>query len=435
MSERGRQPEATATGKTTEYISNDSSLGGEEFYDAVEDGSVKQREQSTSSVGGVSSTSRFGSNNSRARSSSVATLVPTPAAAELMAALASSDSSNLDLSSFGTAGDFETRGSIAVDEGEPGGSLGLGFYQDTRSSRNPFVVDEATDGANGGGNSSRNGSKPANEAGDMHGSGFSERRRWPPKMVVTDISSAETTPVPTPSHTPVTSNDNVSSLYSAGGGGVRQTALWATGRTHSPSPLPMSRLPPQKDHAAAYATRNPFAAEAAAIATATATAGGSPVSSVNTNPFDTAFSEIPLSSNPFAIDPTEEENCDGEEDIFLSVRAQVAAASISVVASMGENKKTKPPPLPPRRPVSPADIPRATSRATTGGEGGGSGSSGPASPKSAISSTTCDSSSGGGRGDLESSGAMDTTSIGSSGGSDATTGSTDKKYMVVNKVI
>lgn len=333
------------------YVSNDSSLGSDAFYDAVDDFG-KQR---VSSVGGASSAS-YGSTN-RARSSSAGTLVPTPAAAELMAALASADSSkNVDLSEFATAGEYETPGSVAMDEGEPGGSLGLDCFHRERST-NPFASTWGAAEDSGGGTA----------AGGIPGGCFS--RTWPQaghqqpsRMVVTDISSSETTPV----HTPVAGVDDVASPQQiASGEGVSSTLPWqARSPTPSPPPpLPHPRLPPRtnKDMAAltAASTRtvsvnNPFADETATTARGTDT-------SASSNPFVTANSGMSERSpvNPFDETYPTKANCKGEEKHAAppsngrNPKARELATKPLAAAALNPSKvKPKPPPLPPRRPAS-----------------------------------------------------------------------------------
>lgn len=408
------------------YVSNDSSLGPDDYQDAVQelDGKVRMF-----SLGGTSS--GYGSNRSRARSSSASTLVPNPAAAELMAALASSESSkHLDISQFSTAGEFDVPGSTAADEGEPGGSLRLDGskpYGDDgsssgsrRFSKNPFIGD-------GAGNSSFNTA--------VGSDGSQKRRRWPPpehqqppRMVVVDISSAETTP----NHTPVNGRASMGAAGDGTGGGA-QSPLWGA---HSPSlsPPPLPALPPRpaarRESNSSSTATNPFATEAAAIARSPPNTGA--------NPFITANSAWPVPINPFDLEEEEDET-DGarnsedkvkqEEETFsspLGGRAVVAdraaassdggsgsAVTTSTAAAVRE-QKPKPPPLPPRR-MADAAHPSSTSSKVTSGEG----SSCPASPGSAPSSATSQ-----GGGGLDSCGIDGTASESSS----------DTKYMVVNKV-
>lgn len=335
------------------YISNDSSLGSDAFYDAIEDFG-KQR---VSSVGGASSAS-YGS-TSRARSSSAGTLVPTPAAAELMAALASADSSkNVDLSEFATAGEYETLGSVAMDEGEPGGSLGLdGFYRER--STNPFA---STWGA-------AEDSRGGNAAGGVPGGYFC--RTWsqtghqqPSRMVITDISSSESTPV----HTPVAGVDDVASTTQiASCEGISSTLPW---QARSPTPSPPPRLPPprlplrtNKDTAASTtasvrtgSASNPFADETAT------TARGTDTSTASSNPFVTANNGMSERSpvNPFDESYPTKVNCKGEERHVAppsnggspKAREMATKPLAAAAASTPSKVKPKPPPLPPRRPTN-----------------------------------------------------------------------------------
>ena len=413
-----------------QHISNDSSLGGDEFYDAVED--VSSRTQRASGV-----SSGYGSNRSaRMRSSSAGTLVPNAEAAELMKVVASTNSSvMLDVSAFATPGEYP-------EEGPGVSSLGLDGSHGASRSKNPFA---AGGGGGGGGGAAENATSSAAAAAETRRLWLSAGRPQPAKMVVVDISSAENTPATTPVNTP--------------GGGVGGSAGGGAG---SASLLP-PRPPPKGDTTTA-ASLNPFAEEEEPRSPA----------SPNTNPFVTASSTL----NPFADDmlqpqdgsadggdgntntntgtgsPKREEPpppsasagpgtavssapTRGDAGVPEAVRPAVTAAARASSAESNHNPQ-KPPPLPPRRVASPSPAkqrpphPPPRSRATTG-EGGGE-CSGTVSPRSMGSIATCDSSGGrleGSEGGVD----ADAGSVGSSTGSDGTAGGKPKKkYMVVNKV-
>lgn len=418
------ETEGTAWNKTRQHISNDSSLGGDEFYNAVEDMSSR-----TQRVSGMSSV--YGSNRStRARSSSAGTLVPNAEAAELMKLVASTNSSvELDVSAFATAGEY-------AEEGPGGSSLALDESHGVGGSKNPFN-EEVTGGT----------TEDASSAG-APAAAAETRRRWlslgrlqPEKMVVDDISSAENTPVTTPVHAP--------------GGGMGDGSI-SGGGISSASPLPPPHPPPRVETtraatATTAASLNPFAEE--------------PLSptSPNTNPFVTASSTL----NPFADDSLQKEGSDGggggegktggqqegaEEEAPLpsstggpgtvsapnlgdaGVPVVVKPTAPAAAASSAESNPKKPPPLPPRRAASASPTrqqpPPSRTRSTT--EARGNEDSGPVSRRSTASLATCDS----GGDNLEGSErGADSASVGSSTGSDGITGGkSKKKYMVVNKV-
>lgn len=438
-------------------ISNDSSPGGDNYFDAVEN---LEKQRMHGSAGGASS--GFGSNNSRARSSSAGTLVPTPAAAELMAALASSDSGKkIDLTEFSTAAECETSGSVALDEGQPGGSLGLsGFYGDR--SRNPFARADNRGAAHADPGATAAATAATAAAADGIAGGYA-RRKWPPpghqqppRMVVLDISSTDTTPV----HTPVGSGGGGGGSRKDGGGDAGgSTALSWDSITASPSPLRPPRPPPRPSFRGEINTLNPFTEEfesTAAAAVAQAAARG--VSASCTNPFVTC-TEAPPNLNPFADEqdsPTSQpdrgdegvsgggEACFHAEGALAARDAVVGGGAVEEAPAMVESvatatatageSKSRPPPLPPRRTTSPTHTRTALSGGGAGARGGeGKISIGPASPRSALSSATCDS---GEAVDPERSGGMDARSVGSasSTASDSASGRPGKKYMVVNQV-
>lgn len=413
----------TAWNKTGgQHFSNDSSLAGDEFYDAVEGANRTQR------VSGFSST--YGSNRSaRKRSSSAGTLVPNAEAAELMKLVASTNSSvTLDVSAFTTAGEY-------AEEGPGASSLAVDRSHGEGRSKNPF-----NEAGTGGGATENSSSADAAET----------RRRWlssggpqPAKMVVDDISSADNTPVTTPVRKP--------------GGGAIDSGIGGGGGIVNASPLPPPRPPPRAAATSTTAANlNPFAEEPTRPASA------------NKNPFFvTALSTL----NPFTDDSLQQEGLGGGEGktgiqqegaegapslpptgrpgtvsepslgdagapavAAAKKPAAPAAAASSAAAAAAKSNPKKPPPLPPRRAASASPThqqpPASRSRATTGEEGGED--SGLISPRSVASIATCDSSAG----HLEGSeGGADAGSVGSSTGSDWTAGGKIKnKYMVVNKV-
>lgn len=413
-------PAATPWNNARQHISNDSSLGGDEFYDAVEDVSSRMQR-----VSGVSS--GYGSNKSaRMRSSSAGTLVPNAEAAELMKVVASTNSSvKLDVSAFATPGEY-------AEEGPGGSLLALDGSHGASRSKNPFS-EEATAGGGAADNNSN-----ADAVAETRRLWLSSGRPQPAKMVVEDISSAENTPATTPVNTPGGGMGDGGGASGGSGGGVGSASL-----------VP-PRLPPRGDTTAA--SLNPFAEEDPLSPT-----------SPKTNPFVTASSTL----NPFANDglqwqerqdgsgsvDREEEKVPptsaaagpgtavssapspGDAGVPVAVRPAVTAAAR---VSSAERNPNKPPPLPPRRVASanpahqqpPNPAPRST--ATTDESGGED--SGPVSPRSTASIATCDSSSGNPEGQGFEGGA-DAGSVGSSTGSDGTAGGKPKKkYMVVNKV-
>lgn len=406
------------------YVSNDSSLGSDAFYDAVEDFG-KQR---VSSVGGASSVS-YGS-TSRARSSSAGTLVPTPAAAELMAALASADSSkNVDLSEFATAGEYETPGSVAMDEGEPGGSLGLDSFYRERST-NPFASTWGAAADN----------RDSNAAGGVPGGYF--YRTWsqtghqqPSRMVITDISSSETTPV----HTPVAVVDDVaSSRQIASCDGVSSTLPW---QARSPTPSPPPRFPPRlplrmnQDTAVPTtasvrtgSASNPFAGETAT------TARGTDTSTASSNPFVTANTGMSERSpvNPFDETYPTKANCKEEERHVAPPSnggnpeaIEIATRPVASAALIPSKVKSKPPPLPPRRPTNSH---RNSDTQTKNVEGSSNPSCSQSIASSAPTIDTVEKVCGGDLRTLE----VDPTEL--SATNDSNGGTPGEKYMVINKV-
>ena len=411
----------------SKFVSNDSSLGGDDFYDAVEE----LEKQRLSSVGGASSAS-YGS-TSRARSS-VGTLVPTPAAAELMAALASADSGkHVDLSNFATAGEYETTRSVADMSEEPGRSLGLdGFYG--KRSKNPFASVDSEAGGSDGDDVITNAA-----AGGIAGA-FVRRKYWQPlqqppsRMVITDISSSETTPVHTPPAGGSSAGDIASSHQSALDEAAGSTVPWQ-GR----SPCPPPPLPPRSSkgsavipvaNATTVTSKNPFAAETATASGAT----GSPSS----NPFVTATNMMTARSpiNPFdEVSPTEAEGeintwselsvNDGGSETKKTAKEPVAAAATTDAVAGDSKLKSAPPPLPPRKPVS-SPSNHAASRWK-----GEEASLIPSSTRSALPSAP----NGGSAGtmDTEESQALEADSAGSSVTNDSGRGVLGSKYMLVNK--
>lgn len=342
-----------------EYVSNGSSLGGEHFYDAAD-----AFENSHASAG--CSSSYCSATSSRFESGGAGTLLPTQKAVELMAALASADSSNDAYFSAARSGSVRERntessplGFVVLDEGAPGGTLGLDSFdinKKGRKSTNPFdeenlnnTADELTPTTSG-----------------------NARRQWhshqpPPRMVVMDISSAETTPVQTPTDMPANSiSGGGGAPAAAAAGGADEggsTSLWG-GRSPSPSPLPPPRPHSRGDFSIATNT-NPFV---------TANGGSLIDSTLCTNPFVTANSGSPL--NPFP--PDNMEAVAGKEEGSSSIErvsggdaeaaAVVAAGGAAAVAAAGRtiesvvavtacgaegkiSRKPTPPPLPPRTPT------------------------------------------------------------------------------------
>lgn len=339
-----------------EYVSNGSSLGGEHFYDAAD-----AFENSHASVG--CSSSYCSATSSRFESGGAGTLLPTQKAVELMAALASADSSNdayVSAARLGSGGERNVESSplgfVVLDEGAPGGTLGLDSFdlKKGRKSTNPFDEENLNNTAD---------ELTPTTAGIA-------RRQWhshqpPPRMVVMDISSAETTPVQTPTDTPANSISGGGAPAAVAAGGADEggsTSLWG-GRSPSPSPLPPPRPHSRGDYSIATNT-NPFV---------TANGGSLIDLTLNTNPFVTANSGSPL--NPFPPDDMEAvaakeegsssiERVAGGDDEAAVVAAGSAAAvaaarrsieSVVVVTACGaegkNSRKPTPPPLPPRTPT------------------------------------------------------------------------------------
>lgn len=259
--------------KNTNYVSNDSSLGGDQFYDALE---TMEKRMSFFSYASARST---------------CSMAPSPAAAELMAALASSGSSRkIDI---GNA--VQEFGSTTAGEGPPGGSLGISSSRKTKA---------ASRASMGKGN-------PFDQTGDAataNRSAPSAIRRWPPsrnqqpsRMVVMDISSSETTPTTTP-----------------GGGRTKVDRSGTWSGSQSPS-TPTPPLPPARP----AGNMNPFAT--------TPTRGNSP-----TNP----FAPENMTRNPFVN--FAEEHAAGSPTVVRS-----SAPSPSPVPAQPD--RARPPPLPPRR--------------------------------------------------------------------------------------
>ncbi|CAN0280632.1 unnamed protein product [Ectocarpus sp. 12 AP-2014] len=331
--------------------------------------------------------------------------MPNAEAAELMKLVASTNSSvKLDLSGFSTAGEYVEASPVLGRDGFSG-----------RSS-NPFSEDAPPGLAQNGS------SRP------------DKMRRWPSsghqpaKMVVVDISSAENTPVTTPVHTP-------GGMGGGGGlGGMGRGSALPVSPPRPPSRVDTSRSGSAATAAAAAPSLNPFVEERRSPST-------SP-----TNPFVTTSSSL----NPFAGGDDGEQRAaesekkggggggrraEGEEEAPPVVEEKAgeatAAAPPPPPPPSGEsNNPKKPPPLPPRRPASHTLTDQHPSQpsAATAGEGSG-GHSGPASPRSAVSSATCDSSSGGGHGDGSEAG----PGVGSVDPLTGDDGIAGAKYLVVNK--
>lgn len=365
-----------------EYVSNGSSLGGEQYYDAAD--SLEHRHASVGCSSYYSSTT-----SSRFESGSAGTLLPTQKAAELMAVLASADSSNSSSgSSGGRAGTSAARsgsgaernaakhplGFVVLDEGSPGGTLGpvdgFNVKKVGRKSTNPFDEENLHNTADDDDEAATPTTTTAGNA----------RRQWhshqpPPRMVVMDISSAETTPVHTAASTVSGAAVGVDEIRGS-------TSLWG-GRSPSPSPLPPPRPQLRVGDFSISTNTNPFvtADEGSPISIPT----DSPIDSpVNTNPFVTANSGNPLNPFPHQNDTETDAGKEGGSYSVEEVAGGAAAAAAEAGASAGgtaavaavaagtvpetavedvvavtacggargdKPRKRTPPPLPPRTPI------------------------------------------------------------------------------------
>lgn len=439
------------------YISNDSSLGGDEFYDAVDN--LERRMSSISRIS-TRTTSIYGSNRS---AGSAGVGPPNAEAAELIAHLASGSGRDIKVGEGsaqgggegverggGGEGSVESKifGSSTADEGPPGGSLALEVFSTARvdddlSSR----VDETYRWEGDAAASQNSNSHISNSCNDSSSNNNhtnnGSSRRWrpldhqpPQNVIVMDISSAETTPNTTP-------GGNRGSRVT---GNSKPAGVW--GRASSPSSSPPAPQPPPRHRIGPSTTNtNPFAP---AVNT------GSP-----TNPFapgcDVAAASLPATqrgSNPFATDEYSNIGSGGTGDLRPSGGAVVGrssknmammagtTAAVAAVAPGNESNSTsvsakgKAPPLPPR----PVSLPRT--------KGGGSASPVSAS-SSARSADNGDSSSiidaaatdldGADVGSVESSAASVSTTdvVAESGGKGGRRGQVEdenSKFMVVNKV-
>eukprot|EP00752_Nemacystus_decipiens_P006867 g6168.t1 len=427
--ETGAPATAAAWNNTRQHVSNDSSLGGDEFYDAVEDVSSK-----TQRVSGVSS--GYGSNRSaRARSSSAGTLVPNAEAAELMKVVASTNSSvKLDVSAFATPGEY-------AEEGPGVSSLAFDASHGAGRSKNPFseeAIAAAPGGGGGGGAAEHAGSSCAADAA------AETRRLWlsgrprPAKMVVEDISSAENTPAATPVNTPGGGMGDGSGVGGAVGSASRPPRLPARGGTAAVSLNPFAEeeplsptSPSTNPFVTASSTLNPFADDSLQQQEEGPGRGGGDPGTPREDGGEEK--EAPLPRTAGGEPGTAVSSVPSPGDAGVPVAAKPVAPAAAVSAS--EINPKRPPPLPPRRVASPSpshqQLPNPTSGSRAATEERGDEGSIPVSPRSTASIATCDSSGG----QLEGSeGGADAGSVGSSTGSDGTAGGKAKRnYMVVNK--
>ncbi|CAM9983997.1 unnamed protein product, partial [Sphacelaria rigidula] len=377
-----RQHQDAAPSTLPSYISNDSSLGGDEFYDAVDD---LDKRISRGSRGSNIATSAFGSTRSSVaygsnRSTGSAGLgPPTAEAAELMAHLASGSGRrvNREEEIFATAtaggeGDIGWGSSVAgstvfgsttANEGPPGGSLGLDVFLTARLDEDGLVGDAT-------------GVEKGEQAGGGNGTTASSSgrsiRRWPPpahqqpqNVIVLDISSNETSPNTTPG-----GSRGKSSRRNSNDSAIAGANHWSSGALGgaSSSPLPQQPLPqaPPRQHVSlASSSTNPFAppvntgspinpfapeCDATACAAAKSTRRSS-------NPFVTAEEVLPTSSTSSTV--LVEPRPGGVVTASRSPRNTAAAAASastaiatppdesSSAASVSSNRG-KAPPLPPR---------------------------------------------------------------------------------------
>lgn len=227
-------------------------------------------------------------------------MAPSPAAAELMAALASSGGSRkVDIGAS-----MEEFASTTANEGPPGGSLGIATFRNSGTASNSVM---------------RRGGNPFDLDCNLTASGKSPPspacRTWPPprshqpsRMVVLDISSSETTPTTTP----------------GGGRGKGENPASATWNGSQSTSTSTPHLPPPR--------------------------------TTNMNPFVTKPPTAPSPDNPFATPSTTMNpfaNVCEEALPSATVASRPAApASAPGAAAPGASlDKARPPPLPPRRTI------------------------------------------------------------------------------------
>lgn len=411
--------------KQRPYISNDSSLGPDEFYDTRETLDKRMSSISRGSAATAYSSARsnsvYGSNRSAGGGGIIA--APTPVAAELIAHLASTGSGRkIDVvAAIGQYGgecgvDCEEFGSTTADEGPPGGSLGLDKFSTARLSA---VGENEASVVNG-----------INEYGGAAGAeGNSSRiRRWPPpqkdqpqKIFTYEISSPDTTPNTTPGGHNQVKGDN------DGLGG-----LWGA---NSPSPPPQKSSRPTNTNPFATGnttapgssgSSNPFAQGGARIATGPTTAGRNPF---NVNYNDDNAASLSLGSTDSSATPG------GVVADRAGLKPPAPATAVgSDIKNSNGCSKLRPPPLPPRRPLS-------LTRVTNGADGGESlvSTTSPARSNATADSITTDAASPvcdatDGRSVGSSTASVDTTGAGRMEGEGRADAEDDSMYMVVNKV-
>lgn len=381
-----RQRQDAAPSTLPPYISNDSSLGGDEFYDAVDD---LDKRISRGSRGSNIATPAFGSSRSSVaygsnRSTGSAGLgPPTAEAAELMAHLASGSGrrANGEEEIFATAtaaggeGDMGWGNSVAgstvfgsttANEGPPGGSLGLDVFLTAR-------FDE--DGPAGDATAVDQGKEAAGVIGTAADSSGRSIRRWPPSahqqpqnVIVLDISSTETSPNTTPGGSRGKSSRR-NSNDSAVTGATHGSSGALGGASSSPSPQQPLPQPPARQHVSpAPSSTNPFAPPVntgspinpfapGCDATACAAATTSKSTRRSSNPFVTSEDVLPkaAASSAALVEP----RLGGVVAASRSPRnaaSAPASASTAVAKPADESSSTasvgpsrgKAPPLPPR---------------------------------------------------------------------------------------